>query len=124
MCCGAGWRWPSKLDGQFAARGGSRPRCTRSEQVYDRTARLRAQPAGRRVRSCRKSPSKLRDAYGRTDFGQGCLLARRLVEQGVSFVEVISTGSISDQGWDTHKLGFEQTTPLLPTRSTRPTRRC
>ena len=34
------------------------------------------------------------------------------MEQGVSFVEVISTGSISDQGWDTHKLGFEQTPPL------------
>ena len=30
----------------------------------------------------------------------------------MSFVEVISTGSISDQGWDTHKLGFEQTPPL------------
>ena len=28
----------------------------------------------------------LRDAYGRNPFGQGCLLARRLVERGVSFV--------------------------------------
>ncbi len=34
------------------------------------------------------------------------------MEQGVSFVEVLSTGEISDQGWDTHKLGFEQTPHL------------
>jgi hypothetical protein len=41
-------------------------------------------------------PTKWRDAYGRTKFGQGCLLARRLVEAGVSFVEVVLGG------WDTH----------------------
>ncbi len=61
---------------------------------------------------CRASrPSCVRRMAPPT-FGQGCLLARRLVEQGVSFVEVISTGSKSDQGWDTHKLGHEQN-PLL-----------
>ncbi|MDG3006810.1 DUF1501 domain-containing protein [Paludisphaera mucosa] len=38
----------------------------------------------------------IRDAYGRTPFGQGCLLARRLVEAGVTFVEVRCGG------WDTH----------------------
>jgi hypothetical protein len=42
-------------------------------------------------------PSALRDAYGRTPFGQGCLLARRLVEAGVPFVEVRSGG------WDMHR---------------------
>jgi hypothetical protein len=42
-------------------------------------------------------PSSLRDAYGRTKFGEGCLLARRLVENGVSFVEV------QLPGWDTHR---------------------
>ena len=41
--------------------------------------------------------AKTRDAYGRRLFGQGCLLARRLVERGVSFVEV------SLDGWDTHR---------------------
>jgi len=39
----------------------------------------------------------LRDAYGRNPFGQGCLLARRLVEAGVTFVEVRSNG------WDMHQ---------------------
>lgn len=41
-------------------------------------------------------PTSVRDAYGKSRFGQGCLLARRLVEAGVAFVEV-SLGS-----WDTH----------------------
>ena len=59
-----------------------------------------------------KEPDKLRDAFGQNPFGQGCLLARRLVEAGVSFVEVISTGSVNDQGWDTHKRGFKEN-PLL-----------
>ena len=42
----------------------------------------------------------MRDGYGRDSFGQGCLLARRLVEHGVRFVEV-SFGS-----WDTHNSNF------------------
>lgn len=42
----------------------------------------------------------LRDAYGRNRFGQGCLMARRLVESGVKCVEV-SLG-----GWDTHRDNF------------------
>jgi hypothetical protein len=43
---------------------------------------------------------KMRDAYGRTPFGAGCLLARRLVEAGVTFVEV------NLEGWDTHDDNF------------------
>ncbi len=43
-----------------------------------------------------EEPAPLRDAYGRNSFGQGCLMARRLVETGVTFVEV-SLG-----GWDNH----------------------
>ncbi|MGD9722500.1 MAG: DUF1501 domain-containing protein [Pirellulales bacterium] len=99
-----------QLDAEYARAGGAAAAAER-KQVYDRTARLVLSP---RVAAfdLADEPDKLRDAYGRTHFGQGCLLARRLVEQGVSFVEVISTGSISDQGWDTHKLGFEQTPPL------------
>ncbi|MFM8538745.1 MAG: DUF1501 domain-containing protein [Planctomycetaceae bacterium] len=54
-----------------------------------------------------ESPS-LRDAYGRTHFGQGCLLARRLVERGVPFVEVTLGGSNDGtSGWDTHYHNFE-----------------
>lgn len=46
---------------------------------------------------------KMRDAYGRTRFGAGCLLARRLVETGVTFVEV------NQDGWDTHDDNFTRT---------------
>jgi arylsulfatase A-like enzyme len=34
------------------------------------------------------------------------------VEEGVNFVEVLSTGSVSDQGWDTHARGFAETPNL------------
>jgi hypothetical protein len=43
----------------------------------------------------------VRDRYGRNLFGQGCLLARRLVERGVPFVEVTL------DGWDTHANNFD-----------------
>jgi hypothetical protein len=49
-------------------------------------------------------PAAVRDKYGPGTFGQGCLLARRLVEQGVSFVEV----SLGEGGrWDTHGNNFQ-----------------
>jgi len=44
---------------------------------------------------------KTREAYGKFSAGQGCLLARRLVEAGVTFVTVLSGG-----GWDTHANNF------------------
>jgi uncharacterized protein (DUF1501 family) len=49
------------------------------------------------------------DAYGRNPFGQGCLLARRLVERGVPFVEVTlsSVDGTNGLGWDTHAQNFE-----------------
>ena len=53
----------------------------------------------------------LRDKYGRTLFGQGCLLARRLVERGVPFVEVTLSSAPGAQnviGWDTHGNNFDQ----------------
>ena len=51
----------------------------------------------------------IRDRYGRNPFGQGCLLARRLVETGVTFVEVESNG------WDTHQDNFERVKGLAGT---------
>ncbi len=51
-------------------------------------------------------PAAARKAYGGTRFGDGCLLARRLVETGVSFVEV-NLG-----GWDTHQDNFARVKTL------------
>ncbi len=48
-----------------------------------------------------REPDSVRDRYGKGLFGQGCLMARRLVEQGVPCVEV------SLNGWDTHSNNFE-----------------
>lgn len=53
-----------------------------------------------------REPNKLREAYGTSEFAAGCLMARRLVEQGVTFVEVVS------KGWDTHVDGFARTKEL------------
>jgi uncharacterized protein (DUF1501 family) len=50
-----------------------------------------------------------RRAYGDTDFGRGCLTARRLVEAGVTFVEVVL------DGWDTHQNNFDRTKALMGT---------
>jgi hypothetical protein len=51
----------------------------------------------------------VREQYGRTLFGQSCLLARRLVERGVPFVEVNMSGVPGAQGgWDTHTNNFDQ----------------
>ena len=54
-----------------------------------------------------KEPEKVRDAYGKGRFGQGCLMARRLIERGVPFVEV-SLGAFDGGGfgWDTHQNNF------------------
>jgi uncharacterized protein (DUF1501 family) len=54
-----------------------------------------------------EEPAAVRDAYGRSRFGQGCLLARRLVERGVPFVEVtLGTLNNAAAGWDTHSDNF------------------
>jgi uncharacterized protein (DUF1501 family) len=55
-----------------------------------------------------QEPEKIREAYGKGMFGQGCLLARRLVERGVPFVEVsLNTSANGNFGWDTHANNFE-----------------
>lgn len=56
-----------------------------------------------------QEPAELREAYGKNRFGQGCLLARRLVERGVPFVEVALGGPDGGAGigWDTHQNNFE-----------------
>jgi hypothetical protein len=70
------------------------------ETAYERAVRLMRSDAAKAFDLKDESP-KLRDAYGRNQFGQGCLLARRLVEAGVPFVEVTL------DGWDTHNQNFD-----------------
>ena len=80
----------------FASRAaGGEDRVREHTTVY-RAARDMVLSKHARAFDLSDEPEALRDAYGRTNFGQGCLLARRLVEVGVTFVEVRSNG------WDTH----------------------
>ncbi len=55
-----------------------------------------------------QEPDTVRDRYGRTTFGQSCLMARRLVAAGVPYV------TINYGGWDTHKQHFEAMRRMLP----------
>jgi hypothetical protein len=75
--------------------------------AYQRAVTLMRSSATRAFDLDEESPS-LRDRYGRNLFGQGCLLARRLVERGVPFVEVTlaTLGNIA-LGWDTHINNFD-----------------
>jgi hypothetical protein len=65
------------------------------QNAYDRAVRL-MRTAAARAFDPDEEKAALRDSYGRNLFGQGCLLARRLVERQVPFVEVTLNG------WDTH----------------------
>jgi uncharacterized protein (DUF1501 family) len=65
------------------------------QNAYQRAVRLMRSAAAAAF-ELDAEKSSVRDAYGRNLFGQGCLLARRLVEHRVPFVEV------SLDGWDTH----------------------
>jgi hypothetical protein len=68
--------------------------------AYDRAIRL-MQSQGGKVFDLSEEKPEIRDKYGRNLFGQGCLLARRLVERGVPFIEVTLGG------WDTHNQNFD-----------------
>jgi hypothetical protein len=76
--------------------------------AYNRAVKLMRTEANRAFNLTEESPM-LRDAYGRNLFGQGCLLARRLVERGVPFVEVTLAGVPGNNtfGWDTHQQNFQ-----------------
>jgi hypothetical protein len=76
--------------------------------AYDRAVRLMKSEGGK-VFDLTTEKAEVRDRYGRNLFGQGCLLARRLVEKGVPFVEV-TLGN-----WDTHGNNFEQVKNLCGT---------
>ncbi len=82
------------------------------QAAYERAVRLMRTAASKAFDLHEESPM-LRDAYGRNLFGQGCLLARRLVERGVPFIEVtLSTAPGAPNNWDTHNQNFEQVKKL------------
>jgi hypothetical protein len=95
-----------ELEAPFA-RGGAAEQVSDHQTLYRQTAQMVLSP---RVKAFNldAEPEKLRAQYGRTPFGQGCLMARRLIEAGVTFVEVQSSG------WDTHGNELATLKKLIP----------
>jgi hypothetical protein len=71
------------------------------DEFYQRSYDMISAPEASAAFDMTKEDDKLRDRYGRNTLGQSCLLARRLVEAGVSFVHV------DRGGWDTHRTNFD-----------------
>ncbi|MBO5874973.1 MAG: DUF1501 domain-containing protein [Alistipes sp.] len=62
----------------------------------------------REIFNLQEESDSVRQRYGKSRLGQSCLVARRLVEAGVPFVNVRTTG------WDTHKKHFQKMNTMLP----------
>ncbi len=99
------------LNDQFFAKY-SGPPALSYQAAYNRAIKLMNSQAASAF-SLDDEPAAVRDAYGRNRFGQGCLLARRLVERGVPFVEVTLNG-VGQQniGWDSHADNFKMVEQL------------
>ncbi|QOV91340.1 DUF1501 domain-containing protein [Humisphaera borealis] len=93
------------LDAEFLGKFGNQRNVAAQSNAYDGAHRMMASADIAAFDLTDEKPT-VRDTYGRDAFGQGCLLARRLVERGVRFVEV------SLHGWDTHSNNFTATPDL------------
>tara|TARA_R110000850_G_scaffold112466_2_gene226389 strand:- start:772 stop:2067 length:1296 start_codon:yes stop_codon:yes gene_type:complete len=102
------FRLSQELAGDFRERYSGVKNVRAYSEMYDDAVTL-MQSADLAAFDLTKEDAKVRDAYGRTSFGQGCLLARRLVENDVRFVEV-TLGS-----WDTHTSNFVRTPQMCET---------
>jgi hypothetical protein len=95
----------ASLESSFAERTGD-PKVTGRRAVYEGAVKM-MRSSQLVALDVEREPEKVRAMYGDHDFGRGCLVARRLVEVGVPFVEVTL------DGWDTHKDNFERTKRLM-----------
>lgn len=90
----------AQLDERFLAEVGD-PQIQGRREIHEQAVRMmRSQKI--KAFDLSEEPDKVKQAYGDSDFGRGCLVARRLVESGVRLVEVVL------DGWDTHRDGFER----------------
>ncbi len=92
------------LEAEFARRGGAR--AVDVNEIQRKRARRLMETKLARAFDLEEEPGATRRAYGPETFGQGVLLARRLLEHGVTAVEVIL------DGWDTHIDNFNRTRQL------------
>ena len=86
----------ARMDAEFARLTAS-PLLDDIDSFSAKALDLIASPAARLAFDIHREPDALRDAYGRTGLGQGCLLARRLIEAGTRLATVFHGG------YDTHR---------------------
>jgi hypothetical protein len=88
------------------------------QEFQDQAFSILSSPRFQKAFDLSQESDSLRDRYGRTKYGQSCLLARRLIETGVRFVTVYFSrgiGGNGSEGWDTHQKNFtELKDRLLP----------
>lgn len=90
--------WKSLQSDFLASHASAAP--TAQDTVYERAVRMMRSDAAKAF-DLSEEPTEVREKYGRGQFGQGCLMARRLIERGVPFIEV------SLSSWDTHQDNFQ-----------------
>lgn len=91
------------------------------DAYFDKALAMLGSPRVRRAFDLSAEPEAMRERYGRTTYGQSCLLARRLVEAGVRFVNVYFSDTIGGQsttagGWDTHGFNNTRMFPIIEKR--------
>lgn len=98
---------------RYEASAAETPHAARSRQAFD----LVSSPAATGAFDLSREEPRLRDRYGRTRFGQSCLLARRLVEAGVPFVRVNWSPvpkAVNMGTWDTHDKNTQAMKDIMP----------
>ncbi len=91
------------------------------DEHYNQALNLVISGRARDAFDLNKEPQAVRDAYGKTTFGQSCLLARRLIEAGTRVVEVVwpKVANSDNHSWDQHsglsKRMKEQSAPMFDT---------
>uniref|UniRef100_A0A7C4LMP5 DUF1501 domain-containing protein n=1 Tax=Schlesneria paludicola TaxID=360056 RepID=A0A7C4LMP5_9PLAN len=93
-----------RIEEEFAQRGGEVV-VDNHRRIYDKAAKLVLSP-NTKAFDLSQEPAAVKQKYGNNSFGLGCLLARRLVEAGVTFVEV------QHGNWDTHQDNFTRVPEL------------
>jgi hypothetical protein len=86
------------------------------EAYYEKAVAMLDSPRLREAFDLSAEPDTVRDSYGRTAYGQSCLLARRLVEAGTRFATVYFSPNIGGDvgsGWDTHGNNDKKMFPVL-----------
>ncbi|MBI3665723.1 MAG: DUF1501 domain-containing protein [Acidobacteria bacterium] len=81
------------------------------DEYYEKAYDLVLSGKARDAFDLTKEPDKVRDRYGRTTFGQGALMARRLIQAGARFVQLnwpaVANGNPEVDAWDTHAANFK-----------------